>query len=287
MATPPAQVDGPTFACHCGSTFSRIENLVRHTKTHASERPWVCRVCDKAFTRPDLLKRHEKIHDRAKDGAVVGQTPTTQADTQHGGIHPAPKPVHEPTLAGYPYNRVLSPPRLSDQRSESYERTATRDDDGGYPRKRARRDSPHRTDVSSPTRLTSIALPVHRGIGHGATTLPSLSEGIIRPSERYYERESIDESRTPLSREGTEQPFIEQPPPPPPPPLSEKASLPVQANINAYPRRNADPAPPTPRGDDLQQNLIWDALGNMNSPMDQLHWGKQPAPVHVYALEER
>lgn len=271
MATP--QVDGQTFACHCGSTFSRIENLVRHTKTHASERPWVCRICDKSFTRPDLLKRHEKIHDRGKDGkAVTTPVPTTtiqtETETDSRQDITTARPAHEATLAGYPYNRVISP-RLSDQRSESYERTATRDDDG-YPRKRARRDSDHHADTS-PSQLTSIALPVHRGIGHGATTLPSLSEGIIRPSERYYEREPIEESRTPFSREGSQQPFIE---PAVPPPAPDKASLTALANVNAYPRRNVDPTPPTPRADDLQQNLIWDALGNTNSPIDQLHWGK-------------
>jgi hypothetical protein len=207
------QVDGPSFACHCGSTFSRIENLVRHTKTHASERPWACRVCDKAFTRPDLLKRHEKIHDRGKTATTTTYPqPESRAESSRSaaGFPPYEPTRPQTTLAGYPYNRA-SPPR-DVQPVESYERGTTHD---GPSRKRAREDSlsPRRHSPVYPpespdSRLTGLSLPVHRGIGHGATTLPSLSEDIImrKSPDRYpftsgyADREG--ESRTPYDSRG-------------------------------------------------------------------------------------
>lgn len=211
------QVDAPSFACHCGSTFSRIENLVRHTKTHASERPWACRVCDKAFTRPDLLKRHEKIHDRGKGTSFqTPQEPRAEGSRSVTASYPPYEPIRplQSTLAGYPYTRASPQRDVQPQPVESYERGTSRDDQG-HSRKRRREESqsphspvyPPESPHSLDSRLTGIALPVHRGIGHGATTLPSLSEGIMGKSpDRYpfssgYDRQE-GESRTPFDSRG-------------------------------------------------------------------------------------
>ncbi|KAJ9108549.1 hypothetical protein QFC19_002265 [Naganishia cerealis] len=270
-----------------------------------------------SFTRPDLLKRHEKIHDkpaRSKggiaatetaghqriegpqgveldsydddgvgndegSGATAKFTPKSRSkpnNVQHrrddeeqyldrGSTLPSlPSRLHtsglqthsqghrspllEPTLAAYPYNRMISPTestgsyghadtretgtmrytntkeiRETRNSNESYERghsghvqgyyrdesEATRgedeDEDGnngilgetyrhhdraesGEPfRKRARvssrgkrHESPATTAAAGRSVYAGIALPVHKGIAIGGTTLPSLSEGIMR-----------------------------------------------------------------------------------------------------------
>ncbi|KAL7912439.1 fungal-specific transcription factor domain-containing protein [Trichoderma velutinum] len=45
---------------HCGRDFKRPEHLRRHCRTHTKEKPFVC-FCGAAFTRTDLLRRHEKL----------------------------------------------------------------------------------------------------------------------------------------------------------------------------------------------------------------------------------
>lgn len=39
----------------CGRLFKRLEHLKRHVRTHTQERPYVCGVCRKAFSRSDNL----------------------------------------------------------------------------------------------------------------------------------------------------------------------------------------------------------------------------------------
>ncbi|KAI6370603.1 hypothetical protein MCOR25_004147 [Pyricularia grisea] len=45
---------------HCGRTFKRTEHLERHVRTHTKEKPFIC-ICGAAFTRRDLLTRHQRI----------------------------------------------------------------------------------------------------------------------------------------------------------------------------------------------------------------------------------
>ena len=52
------------YSCtQCSKSFSRSENLKRHTATHEAAK-YRCPVCDKRFTRSDLLKRHKKNHEK-------------------------------------------------------------------------------------------------------------------------------------------------------------------------------------------------------------------------------
>lgn len=48
----------------CDKRFTRNFHLRNHLRTHNDERPFRCSECDKAFTRANDCKRHEKIHAR-------------------------------------------------------------------------------------------------------------------------------------------------------------------------------------------------------------------------------
>ncbi|KAH7053215.1 hypothetical protein B0J12DRAFT_49341 [Macrophomina phaseolina] len=51
------------YVCACGKRFRRREHLNRHAQAHhSSSRPHVCGVCQRAFARSDVLKRHLAHH---------------------------------------------------------------------------------------------------------------------------------------------------------------------------------------------------------------------------------
>ena len=52
-------------------TFTRKHDLKRHEKLHQGIKPFVCKVCDKAFARSDALKRHLKKADNGKESACL------------------------------------------------------------------------------------------------------------------------------------------------------------------------------------------------------------------------
>ena len=51
-----------TFTCPvpaCGRLFKRLEHLKRHVRTHTQERPYVCGICAKKFSRSDNLAQYD------------------------------------------------------------------------------------------------------------------------------------------------------------------------------------------------------------------------------------
>ncbi|KAH7161463.1 amidase signature domain-containing protein [Dactylonectria macrodidyma] len=58
----------PHVCSHCARSFKRSEHLERHVRTHTKEKPFLC-TCGAAFTRRDLLTRHQRITFHEGDAA--------------------------------------------------------------------------------------------------------------------------------------------------------------------------------------------------------------------------
>ncbi|KAJ5787698.1 hypothetical protein N7457_002688 [Penicillium paradoxum] len=57
----------------CQKAFSKAEHLRRHERCHTGSKPFVCKECRRPFARQDALTRHEKLHSRVghgKDGST-------------------------------------------------------------------------------------------------------------------------------------------------------------------------------------------------------------------------
>ncbi|KAE9366284.1 hypothetical protein N431DRAFT_419464 [Stipitochalara longipes BDJ] len=56
-----------SYACNvCNQTYTRIDHLSRHYRSHTREKPFSCSKCGKSFGRTDLLKRHAESHNSGK-----------------------------------------------------------------------------------------------------------------------------------------------------------------------------------------------------------------------------
>ncbi|KAI1616160.1 hypothetical protein EDD36DRAFT_124919 [Exophiala viscosa] len=70
------------FSCNvCKQSYSRVDHLARHYRSHTHEKPFVCETCDKAFARVDLLKRHALGHDNDLSSSNKRARTTSQKAT--------------------------------------------------------------------------------------------------------------------------------------------------------------------------------------------------------------
>lgn len=67
----PKQDIQATFKCNlCHERFTKAYVLRSHMRTHAEDRPWVCTVCGKAFSRQQERKRHEALHSGEEEAPI-------------------------------------------------------------------------------------------------------------------------------------------------------------------------------------------------------------------------
>ncbi|KAL4864251.1 hypothetical protein BDV12DRAFT_201290 [Aspergillus spectabilis] len=67
---PPSERRSSTNLFQCGScsrSFTRLDHLGRHVRSHTQEKPYRCPVCNKLFGRVDLLSRHSALHDPQRE----------------------------------------------------------------------------------------------------------------------------------------------------------------------------------------------------------------------------
>lgn len=87
--TSPATLPGPTpgkkskYPCpyaqahNCAATFTTSGHAARHGKKHTGEKGVHCPICNKAFTRKDNMKQHERTH-KGPDSETNGNNSTTR-----------------------------------------------------------------------------------------------------------------------------------------------------------------------------------------------------------------
>jgi len=57
----------PHKCLHCPKSFFTRQELAAHIRTHTGDKPFVCKMCNKAFARVHHLKRHQQtVHSESK-----------------------------------------------------------------------------------------------------------------------------------------------------------------------------------------------------------------------------
>ncbi|KAI9839965.1 MAG: hypothetical protein M1819_000157 [Sarea resinae] len=84
----------------CLDTFTTSGHAARHGKKHTGEKNVLCPICNKAFTRKDNMKQHQRTHElgRGSSASPAGTTPASNATKS--GVEPraSRRAKHHPEL---------------------------------------------------------------------------------------------------------------------------------------------------------------------------------------------
>ncbi|KAL8866405.1 MAG: hypothetical protein Q9174_006321 [Haloplaca sp. 1 TL-2023] len=83
---------------NCPDTFTTSGHAARHGKKHTGEKSVVCPTCNKAFTRKDNMKQHERTH-KPRSGGAVSTTATTSNGRQRDGRSRSPSVTPPESMA--------------------------------------------------------------------------------------------------------------------------------------------------------------------------------------------
>ncbi|KAL8779430.1 MAG: hypothetical protein Q9213_006948 [Squamulea squamosa] len=74
----------------CSDTFTTSGHAARHGKKHTGEKSVVCPICNKAFTRKDNMKQHERTHKNGTNRIAMEDMAHPTASSPHGHLSGRP-----------------------------------------------------------------------------------------------------------------------------------------------------------------------------------------------------
>ncbi|KAF2028138.1 hypothetical protein EK21DRAFT_70480 [Setomelanomma holmii] len=84
----------------CDRTFTKLEHVKRHERSHTRERPYECPTCKKHFSRSDVLFRHCKGHAQNALNRIKSADLPTQPNQHFGNDKHTPRPAASRDTAG-------------------------------------------------------------------------------------------------------------------------------------------------------------------------------------------
>ncbi|CAO1628760.1 unnamed protein product [Parajaminaea phylloscopi] len=87
---------GKVYTCKvpgCGKLFKRSEHLKRHIRSiHTDEKPFLCQICQKRFSRHDNLNQHMRVHGPAAVAALSADGGSSMQSDSGDEDAPSPSP---------------------------------------------------------------------------------------------------------------------------------------------------------------------------------------------------
>ncbi|KAL2798326.1 C2H2 type zinc finger domain protein [Aspergillus keveii] len=99
---PQSMPSKPLICGACQKAFTKAEHLRRHERCHTGSKPFVCKECRRPFARQDALTRHEKLHTRAAATKQAQSLPVSRVASFDTLPWDAPRPPAEDVVTACP-----------------------------------------------------------------------------------------------------------------------------------------------------------------------------------------